>query len=254
MRKWSLFAVAMLITLLVIPPRIVSAAGYEVAVDIWNQGPSGDISDKGESLSLKDELKYGTKSRFSGRVKVETPLVLPNLYLMISPMKFEGEGSKDIPFTFNNKTFTEGVPFSSTLRFDQYDIALYYGLPFVTIGTAGKFNVDMGINARIIDFKAEIKQPIAGASASKSLVIPMPMIYVGAQFRPISLIGIEAEARGIIYNSNHCYDLIGRAKVRLAGPLFIAGGYRYEEIKIDVSDVKGKVKFQGPFAEVGLEF
>jgi outer membrane protein len=254
MKKWSYYAVAVLAVLVFITPKIVSAAGYEIAVGIWNQEPSGNISDKGESLGLKDELKYGTELRFSGRIKVETPSVLPNLYLMASPMKFEGKGSKDITFTFNNKTFTGGVPFSSTLRFGQYDLALYYGLPFIKKGTGGKFNVDIGIDARIIDFKAAISQSITATSESKSLIIPIPMIYIGAQFRPIKLIGIEAEGRGTIYDSTHCYDLIGRAKVRPVGPLFIAGGYRYEDIKIEVSDVKGKVKFQGPFAEVGVEF
>jgi outer membrane protein len=254
MKKWSYFAIVVLTALVFIIPGIVSAAGYEIAAGIWNQEPSGNISDRGESLDLKDELKYGTKWRFSGRVKVQTPSVLPNLYLMASPMKFEGVGSKDMTFTFNNKTFTGGVPFSSTLRFDQYDMALYYGLPFIKKGTGGEFNTDVGIDVRIIDFKAAISQSTTATSESKSLIIPIPMIYLGAQFRPTKLIGIEAEARGTIYDSTYCYDLIGRAKVRPVGPLFIAGGYRYEDIKIDVSDIKGKVKFQGPFAEVGVEF
>ncbi len=254
MKKWSFFACAILAALLFIIPETVFAAKYELAAGIWSQDPSGDISYKGDSLNVKDDLGFGKKTRFLGRVKIETPLALPNLYLMVTPMKFDGAGSKNEPFIFNNKTFQANVPFTSSLRFDQYDIALYYGLPFLKKATFGIFNIDLGIDAKIIDFKAAIDQPDTGISEAKSLTIPVPMVYVGAQVNPVKLIGFEAEGRGGIYNSNPYYDFIGRLKIRPVGPLFIAGGYRYEEVKLDVSDVKGKVKFKGPFVEAGLEF
>ncbi|TAL26730.1 MAG: TIGR04219 family outer membrane beta-barrel protein, partial [Nitrospirae bacterium] len=178
----------------------------------------------------------------------------PNIYLMASPMEFEGNGSKNINFTFGDKTFTNNVPFSSKLQLDHYDIALFYGLPFLKTATAGKLNAEIGLNARMIDFKAEISQPTTNKSESKSLNIWMPMIYVGAQLKPVKRFAVEAEARGIAYSGNHYYDIIGRLKVKPVGPLFIAGGYRYEDIKIDESDIKANLKFRGPFIEAGVEF
>jgi hypothetical protein len=80
------------------------------------------------------------------------------------------------------------------------------------------------------------------------------MIYLGAQLKPVKYLSLEAEARGIAYSSNHYYDLIGRLKVQPIGPVFIAGGYRYEDVKIDQSDVKAKITFQGPFLELGIVF
>jgi outer membrane protein len=167
-------------------------------------------------------------------------------------MEFEGTGSKSASFTFGDRTFTGNTNFTSSLQLDHYDIAFYYGLPFVKTATLNKLNVDAGLNVRFIDLKAEVKQ--GAINESKSFTLPVPMVYVGAQFKPVEKLSIEAEIRGIAYGSNHFYDLIGRAKYKVFGPAFISAGYRYEDIKIDTKDVKANIRFSGPFAEVGVEF
>jgi outer membrane protein len=235
-------------------PETISAAGLEVAVGGWRQDPSGDIGYKGEKLSVENELKYDSENKLFGRAKIDLPLWLPNIYLMVTPMKFEDEGSKIINFTFGDKTFTATIPFTSSVQADHYDICLYYGLPFLKKATLGKLNAELGLNGRIIDFKAKIDQPTTGIKESKSLTVPVPMVYTGIQIRPIKFIGAEFEARGIAYSSNHYYDLIGRLKIKPFKPVFISGGYRYEEIKIDEKDVKATFKFKGPFIETGIEF
>ena len=163
---------------------------------MWRQDPSGDIGYKGESLSLENELKYDAKSKVFGRVKIDMPLVIPNIYLMATPVKFEGDGSKNTSFTFGDKTFAANVPFSSRLKLDHYDVALYYGIPFLKTATLGKFNLEAGLNARIFDLKAEINQPSTGISESKSLTLPVPMLYLGAQLKPIKYLSLEARGSG----------------------------------------------------------
>jgi outer membrane protein len=173
---------------------------------------------------------------------------------MATPSKFDGRGEKNVSFNFGGKTFNASVPFNSEVQLDHYDIALYYGIPGLKTLTLGILNVELGLNARIIDFSAKVDQPSTGLSASKSATIPVPMIYAGVQVSPIDLINIEGEFRGISYSSNHYYDIIGRLKIKPFGPVFIAGGYRYEDIKIDYQDILSKVKLKGPFIEAGIEF
>ena len=140
------------------------------------------------------------------------------------------------------------------MNLDHYDVALYYGIPFLQIATLGKLNVEAGLNVRMFDLKAEIEQPSTGLSESKSLFLPVPMLYLGAQLKPVKYFSIEVEARGIAYNSNYYYDLIGSLKVKPYGPVFIAGGYRYEQLKIDQSEVDLKITLGGPFLEAGFVF
>lgn len=250
----KIFKAVLVVSLLsfILFPQTASAIGLEAAAGIWSQDPGGDIAYKGATLSLKDDMKYGSKTKFFGRAKIDMPLIIPNIYLMATPMSFDGSGSKNINFIFGNKTYTGNVPFTSELRLNHYDIAFYYGIPFIKTATLGKLNIDGGLNVRVMDLKAEVTQ--GGVDEFKSLMFPVPMVYIGAQVKPISKLSIEGEIRGIAYSSNHYYDLIGRAKYKFFGPAFIGAGYRYEDIKVDQEDVIGNLRFIGPFAEAGVEF
>jgi len=262
MKKKTILFAALLSFALSLIPRTSFALGIEAGAGYWGQKPSGTLAYKPSSttdkLDIKEELKYDREYRPFARVKIELPLTLPNIYLMATPMKFEESGSKDADFTFGDITINGTQPFDTMLRLDHYDVALYYPIPLVKTASLGKLNVELGINARIIDLEAEVSgsQALTGTSVteSKRLTIPVPMIYAGVQIKPFDKLSIEAEGRGIAYHSNHYYDLIGRVKIKPVWLLFIAGGYRHEDIKIDVSDVEASVKFSGPFAEAGIEF
>jgi len=240
-----------------ITAQSVRAIGLEAAVGYFNQSPSGTVAYKPlssvDNLDLESDLGYDSKWKPMARLKIDVP-VLPNIYLMATPMKFDGYGKKNISFKFGGKTFNASTTFYSEVQLDHYDIALYYGLPFIEALTLGKLNIELGVNLRIIDFSAKVEQSLIGTE-SVSETIPVPMVYGGVQLRPISLIALEAEARAIAYNSNQYYDLIGRVKIKPFGPFFVAGGYRYEKIKIeDISDIYSDVEFSGPFVEAGVSF
>jgi len=244
---------------LLMVPFSAFAMGLEVGAGYWRQTPSGTLAyDKsglpGTSIDLKNDMDFDSKNKPFARVKVELPLFLPNIYFMATPMEFKGTGSKNANFTYGGQNFTQNVPFDSKLKLDHYDLAFYYPLPFLNTATLGVLNVELGLNARIIEFEGTINQPTTGATASKKLTIPVPMVYAGIQVKPIKTFSVEAEGRGVSYGANHYYDIIGRLKVKPVGPLFIAGGYRYESIKIDQSDVKADIKFAGPFVEAGVQF
>jgi len=115
-------------------------------------------------------------------------------------------------------------------------------------------NVELGLNARKIDFEGTISQDTLNLSSSKSLSLYLPMVYAGVQVKPISYFAIEGEFRGIAIGQNHFYDYIAKIRVNPVPIFYISGGYRSEDIKIDQSAVTADVKFSGPFVEVGLSF
>ena len=233
-------------------PTVSMAIGIEGSIGVWYQDPGGYISYKGNNLDVDRDLRYNKKTKAFGRVKIDAPLILPNIYLMATQSKFSGKGEKNVAFTFGDQNFNANVPFDSELKIDHYDIALYYGVPGLRLLTAGILNVEFGLNARITEFSAKVVQ--GQRSVSKSATIPVPMVYAGVQISPVELLSLEGEFRGITLGSNRYYDVIGRLKVRLFGPAFVAGGYRQEELKIDYSDIRSKVKVNGPFVEAGLQF
>jgi outer membrane protein len=262
MKKSAVLIIAMLAVSVFFIPKLTFAIGVEVAVGAWGQGPSGEIAYKSEltndNLDIEEDLNYDRKYKAFGRVKADMPGLFPNIYFIATPMTFEETGSKTTDFTFGDTTYDVTLPFDSTVQLNHYDIALYYSLPFLSLGSAGKLNADLGLNARIVDFNAEVSgtEAVTGTDITESeeFTIPVPMVYIGLQINPVDMLSLEGEFRGIAYSSNHYYDFIGRIKIRPVNQIFIAGGYRHEDIEIDHDDVMASITFSGPFVEAGLEF
>lgn len=261
MKYFSRFLLLSIVAaLFLLPCRAYAFFGAEVAVGEWWQSPSGTIAYKPlsslDNIDIKNDLKYGTEARTYFRAKVELPLFLPNLALQYTPMSFKGAGSKSIGFHYGGESFYDNIPFQSKITLDHTDLALYYPIPLLKTATLGKLNAELGLNIRQMKFEGIISQNTAtiNLSESKDITVYVPMIYAGVQIKPVSLFSIEAEFRAVAYGSNHYYDYAGRLKVNPIPVLFIAGGYRAEDIKIDASDVKAAIKFSGPFIEAGVSF
>ena len=109
------------------------------------------------------------------------------------------------------------------------------------------------ISTRIAKDKA-LEQDDIGEKESESYFLPIPMLFGATQIKPINWINLDLEGRGIAYKENHYVSLIARLKIFPFGPLFVAGGYRYDSVKIDYQDVDVDAEFRGPFAEVGIDF
>ncbi|RJQ78566.1 MAG: TIGR04219 family outer membrane beta-barrel protein [Desulfobacteraceae bacterium] len=234
------------------------AVGLEAAAGGWYQDISGDASYRADDifdfLEVDDDLNYDSETRLHGRVKIDMPLFLPNIYLMAAPSEFEGTGLKNVDFDFGDFEFAGNVPFFSKLTINQYDVALYYGLPFLRTATLNTLNIDIGINVRIVDVEAEVRQSATGLSETQDATVPVPLVYIGVQLTPLDWLAIEAEGRGMTISGNSVYSLIGRIRLDIFGPVFVAAGYRYDKVDVDEDDVDVDLDLKGPFAEVGLRF
>lgn len=233
-------------------PSFVQAVGFEAALGIWYAEPGGGVGYKGDPLDLKNDLSYSTALKYFGRARIELPLLFPNLYLMATPLSYEGTATRNISFTFGNQSFTAGTAFSSTVKMDHYDLALFYGIPFLKQATRGMLNLDVGFNMRAVDFQAKVSQ--GSNMESKNLLIPVPMLFFAAQAKPLQSLSLEGEIRWIAINANRFYDLIGRVKYTFLNFAFVSAGYRHEEVIIDMHDIKSDVRFSGPLMELGLQF
>jgi len=238
-------------------PTASYALGLEFAIGGWKQSPKGDLAYEplttNDELDLERDANYDDETRFTARLKIDMPLFIPNIYLMASPMEFDGTGSKTVPFNFGDVDFSATLPFYSKITLDHYDIGFYYGIPFIETVSNKTVNIDVGFNIRIYDFEVEIKQDTIGEE-SEDFTLPLPMVYLALQIKPVDKLAIEAEARGISISGNHLYSLIGRVKFNVFGPAFVAAGYRYDKLKIDEDDVEVDIDFSGPFIEAGFKF
>jgi len=134
-------------------------------------------------------------------------------------------------------------------------LTLTYGVPFLGTLTAGKIDLNWGINVKVIDGYAKVVDVTKNLSESKSATIPVPMLHLDGAIRPISKVGVEFSGNWIGYSGSQFYDLTGELKVYPVSRLFVGFGYRYQRLKIDdISDISSDVKVKGAFAEAGFTF
>ena len=252
------FMPIIILFLMLTVPAASYGFGLELAVGGWKQSPQGDLAYKpitaDDELDLEKDCNYDDETRFTGRLKMDMPLFIPNIYLMATPMEFDGNGLKTGNFKFGDVEIQGNIPFYSKLTLNHYDIGFYYGIPFIKTLSAKTVNIDLGLNIRIYDFEAEIKQDTTSIEESEDFTLPVPMVYLALQITPVDKLAIEGEVRGISYSGNKLYSLIGRVKFNVFGPVFAAAGYRYDKLEIDEEDVKVDVDFSGPFIEAGFKF
>ncbi|MFZ5563874.1 MAG: TIGR04219 family outer membrane beta-barrel protein [Thermodesulfobacteriota bacterium] len=245
--------------LLLAVPATSFAIGLEAAIGGWDQNVSGDMSYKpisaiSDTVDFEKDLGYDSETRAMARVRIDMPLVIPNIYVMVTPMEFEGTGQKNVNFKFSDYVFNGSVPYTSKVSMSHVDAALFYSIPLLKMATFNRLNIDLGLNLKVADLSAEITQATTGLHEEESYTLPIPMAFAAVQLKPIDLLAIEAEGRGVSYSGNHLYNLIGRVKIKPFGPLFVAGGYRYDSIKLDEKDLKLDATVDGVFVEAGIDF
>lgn len=228
----------------------------EIAVGGWFKGPGGFAGYKGDDLYLENDLGYDDETELTGRIRIELPLLLPNITYMITNLSCDGDNTINKTFKFGSEQFDGSQKFYSELELNHHDFAVSFSLPLLELATIGKLQADLGVNLRLMDIEASMEQKINGTliRESKSLNVPIPMGYAYLRLEPVSGIALEAEGRMLSVGGNSITSLIGRIRYNIFGPLFVAGGYRVEKLDVDEEDIRIDTDFKGPFFEGGFKF
>jgi len=250
MKRW--FFILLVVAAVMAPGRSFALLGLvsvEGAVGGFMPSPSGDFQYNGTDVGdLDSTFGFDRETLPAARLRVEMPLIIPNIYLMATPMEFDGNLSGS--FDFGGTNF--GADADTTLTVNQYDLGLFYSVPFLGMATLGRVGVDFGINLRMVDLEMEMTE--GGTKRSESVDVPVPLLFVAAQLNLIGGFALETEIRGLDVGYARVISAIGRVKYDTVGPLFVAAGYRHEEVVIDEDDIEADITFAGPFAEVGVSF
>jgi outer membrane protein len=238
---------------------------FEASIGATQQKPSGYVSYKpiqdADRIDVKNDARLGDETKPWAKFKLEHPIpLIPNIKLAYMPMKFDGSGNVTRNINWGGRTYQANADFNLSVKLDRVDTTLYYNFPFIKTVTAGKLDVEFGLNVRTIMFDGKLSGTITGGGSvteGKSITLPIPMGHLAAEIRPISLVSLVGEVN-IGYNKNAYYDYVAglRLNSRVRTPLkpFVEVGYRYEKFKIDEQDVKTDLKIKGLYGLVGVRF
>lgn len=247
-------------------PGAADAASVEIAVGAWYVNPDGDISYKpgpAGDIDLKSHVAYDDQWEPMFRLKTRLPL-LPNIYLQATPLAFDANNHGDaFEFALGDAVFFGNDTIDSEFFLNIYDADLFFRVPLIESGDRGLVNIELGAGARWVVLRTDFDDldidggDIADFNAlddSRSETVVYPMGYAGLDINPSKYVSLVGEAWGYSYHSDTLYTLVGRLKISPLGPLFLSGGYRYDNYDFDRKDLDLDATFSGPFAELGLEF
>ncbi|MDQ7056028.1 MAG: TIGR04219 family outer membrane beta-barrel protein [Persephonella sp.] len=230
----------------------------EISAGYMKQKISGWVQYKGDRADIKDDLNIGDKNSYFIRVKLEHPVpLLPNIKLQYTKMRFTGDGTVTKSYTFGNITVNVNDRVQTKLDLDHYDAVLFYNLPFINIFQI--IDAEIGLNIRVVDFYAKVRDVTGNIEDSTSFLAPIPMLYGSLEIKPAGFLSLLVEANGIAYQGSHYYDITGEVRIKpirnILADFYIGGGYRYEKLKIDdVDNTSADVKIKQPYISAGILF
>lgn len=243
---------------------------FEISVGAIQQKPSGYVSYRAGSVAdridVKNDVRLGDETKPWAKFKLEHPIpLIPNIKLAYMPMKFDGSGNVSRPINWGGRTYQANADLNLSVKLDRVDTTLYYNFPFIKTATAGKLDVEFGLNVRTIMFEGKLDGTTTApgnprVSESKSITLPIPMGHLAAEIRPINQVSLVGELNYIGYSKNTYYDYALGLRLNSHGFMqttlkpFVEVGYRYEKLKIDEEGVKTDLKVKGLYALVGVRF
>jgi outer membrane protein len=229
--------------------------GFSFGAYGWQASPEGFVEDTdgtlGASTRADVENDLGLDEETFGVIwaAIEHPVpLLPNLKLQYTPLKFEGSGEVDSEFTFQGQTFAVNEEVDSRLDLAQFDAIFYYEI------LDGTFNLDIGLNIKVLDGEAVVTPRSTGVPERQELSAPVPMLYLNAVVELPAGFRLGLEGSGIGYSGNRLTDLKALLGWEYA-VVSLEAGYRVQQMVLDdIDGINADVKVGGPFLGASVDF
>lgn len=215
----------------------------ELEAGAWFAGISGDVRNGAMNIDVDKELGLGGETTGFVRARLDVA-VIGNFYLGYTPLKYEGTGVLGDDFG----GIPVGRPVNTDLDVDTIDLGWTFTLLDLPV-----VDLELGLNVKYAKGTASITDITTSLTEKSNLSFPIPMIK-GVVRVEVPFVTVEVDGMGLAFDSYHAFDLMAQAKLTPLPFVYLAGGYRYMDIKLEDNAEKVAVAFQGPFVALGLEF
>jgi len=235
-------------------PSLADVLGVELGVGGWAYDISGTVryqtKDSANNIDVNQDLGYNDDSLGYIYAVLEHPVpVLPNIRIGYSNIDSNANGTLRNTVVYGGITFPANENVHSAVDLKQTDITLYYEVLDNVV------SLDLGLNAKYIDSKAEITGETSGSeSANVSGWVPMLYAAVGGDL-PFTGLAVNAGGSLTQYQDSKFYDY--SISARYTSPWRIGVDIGYRAIKLDLDDFDNSyadVEFDGPYAGLHLAF
>ena len=208
-------------------------------------GISGETRSGGTVIDLKNDLGLDDKSLVFIRGRAHLTF-LGNLYLGVTPLKYDATSTLNRTITYENKIFLASTPITTNVDLKTYDL----GWTFSPL-SIGILEAEIGANIKFINGNITVKNNTQTAQADFSAPVPMLKAVLRANGPFVSA---EVDGMAIAYADNHLYDVTAQVKLNPLPFMYVAGGYRFIDLELTDGDKVASMKNKGPFLGIGVDF
>lgn len=229
---------------------VADIIGGEINVGYYNHVPSGTLQYQGDSIDLKDTLKWSDEADMFAKFYFEHPIpIIPNIKVGYSNFGHNGSGLVNSNFNFAGQTYTVGSNIDSNFDLKMYDLALYYEL------LDNWINLDVGVNVKYVDGSVSVISD-TGLSEVTDFQVPIPMLYARARFDvPTTDVSFQVEGNYVTYDGSTLYDAEAGVRYTLGLGLGIEAGYKMMKLELDnVDDLSMSSDFSGAYGKLVWDF
>lgn len=234
--------------LMLLPASSAFALGpvdLELEVVGWQSSLTGETRSSGSTIDLKNDLGLDDKTAMFIRGRGHITL-LGNLYVGLTPLKYDASSTLSRTITYENKTFAASTPVTTSVDLQTYDL----GWTFTPLNI-GVVSAELGANIKFINGDVTVKSSAQTARADFSAPVPMLKAVLRANGPFVSA---EVDGMAIAYAKNHLYDVTAQVKLNPFPFMYVAGGYRFIDVKLTDGDKFASMKNKGPFLGLGVDF
>jgi len=229
--------------------------GVKLGAASWSYDVTGNLRYKSKNsaddIDVQKDLGYDNDSLTFAYLIFEHPLpILPNVKLTYTNIDTDGRGKLSRNFSYGGVVFTASDQVKSDIQLKQTDITLYYQ------PLDNWVNLDIGLNAKYIDSKANITSITTGISKTADVSTWVPMLYAGVGVDlPFSGLGVSADGSYIGYSGSDFYDFSVRLTYTTPWLVGVDLGYRKISLKLDdISNSYADIRFDGYYGGLYLHF
>lgn len=175
------------------------------------------IEDRGPVPAFRATLTWRVSERWSAR-------------FLVAPLSASSDIVSQSPILFEGATFAAGERVRTEYRFNSYRAGAFYAF-----APRGKWSFRAGMTLKVRD--AEIALSSDRASAEKTNVGLVPLLYAGARYQASPLVAFDVDADGAAASQGRAVDIAARVESAISDRLAVYGGARLLEGGADNDEV-----------------
>jgi len=225
--------------------------GYVKKGDDINFFNNKSAEDDGDDHTGNLGLHNQTRPFIWAKIIHPLPFV-PNMRLQYTRFDTQGDGKAVSSIKIFGVELSGNANVHTRLAMNSYDATFFYELKPVFA------DFEAGIGLNVLQGYSKVENKDTGDTTEGKWVTPLPYLYASVETTPIFGVSFESSARYLNVSAGHYYDYRGGLKYHLKVPFLVdittSAGYRYQDILGKDGDDKTILRYNGPYAQIGVKW